>query len=588
MKRRRSQEGQALIAALVAMVVLFSVAGGLAVAVSAALDSGSSGGTYLRDVKAQSSSSAVLATVAGSPGTCPTGTLFGKVSGYGCDHIDAISPSRPAMVKLAGGSSCATAPLPVARHMAVWLHLISGAATLRVDASPSCGGSSACDAGSGSPSGNVFLYAIRDCALAGLGTAYVHVSNPSGSAAVARYAPLASLLPKFNAYPVGSAPAPILAVRLRGAGQPLDLLVGNRGGGVTLLQGQVGGNFANVGTYLSSTPVSAMTLADLEGNGSQYLAVASALRGTVTLLRNSGGNLQLVRVISFPWSHPPTSIVAAHFTGSNNLDLVVASLTGRSITVLPGNGDGTFQVAHRFLLNYWSPVALAVVDQPWAGGAMVAVATAETSLRIYGLGGNGNCGDECDGDGGNQAMNKLKLVGAHDLGGIPTAMAADNLFGHPYPDLAVTTPGRVSLFLGHPNGDVSPAGSIGVGSLPSAIIAGDLGGGGLADLAVTDAATNTVTAFLNNNGTFQPALGGPADTGAQPSGLAAGDFNGSGVGGLAITNGAANSVSVLFRNRSRVFTVVGAGPARTTSDEMDLVWDDLAPTNTLTFNGGLG
>ena len=149
MKRRRMQEGQALIAALVAMVILFSVAGGLAVGVSAALDSGSRSATYLRDVTAQSSSAAVMARVAGGPRSCPTGTLFGSVSGYGCDQIDAIAPSRTAMVSLVGVTACATAQLPATREMAVWLHSTSGVASVRIDASPSCGGSGGCDAGSG-------------------------------------------------------------------------------------------------------------------------------------------------------------------------------------------------------------------------------------------------------------------------------------------------------------------------------------------------------------------------------------------------------------------------------------------------------
>jgi hypothetical protein len=585
MKRRRSQQGQALIAALVAMVVLLSVAGGLAVAVSEALNAGSGNGTYLRDVEAQSASAAVLASVAGGPLTCPAGTLFGKVSGYGCDHIDAIAPSRTAMVNLVGDSVCATASLPASRHLAVWLHSTSGVASLRVDSSSSCGGSSGC-AGTGSPSGSDFLYLVRDCSMAGMGTAYIHVSDPSGSAKVARYAPLASLLPKFGAFPVGPAPAPIVAAHLRGQSQPIDLLVGNRGGGVTLLRGQGGGNFANVATYLSATPVSAMVLAGLAGNGSQYLAVASTVWNSVTILRDSGGVLQTVKVIQLPLGQFPTAIVAANFTGSNGLDLVVASLFSQTLTVLPGNGDGSFQAARTYALSNSSPVALAVVNQPGSSRDLVAVATAEKSLQIYGFG--GDCDKQCDGDGDNQGKTKLTLVGTHGLGGTPIAMAAGNLFGQRYTDLAITSSGVVSLFSGHQNGDVSANGAIAVGSAPSAIVAGDLGGGALADLAVTDTATNTVTAFLNNNGAFQEALGGPADTGAEPSGLAVGDFSVSGVGGLAVTNGAENSVSVLYRNRSRVFTVVGPGPKGTASNESDLVWADLAPSNSLTFEGGLG
>ena len=586
MRRRRRQEGQALIGALVAMVFLFAVAGGLSAAISAALDAGSRGGTYLRDATAQSSSSAVLSQVAGGSGACPSGSLFGTVTGYGCDRIDAVSPSKTGMVKLAGSGPCATAALPSARHLAVWLHSLSGAASLKVDGSPSCGGNANCVA-SASPAGGSYLYAIRDCAVAG--AAYVHVSDPTGSAAVARFAPLASFLPRFDPIGVGRSPAPILTGRLRGSGQPLDLLVGGLGGGVSLLQGRGDGSFTNAGTFASGLPVSAMTLADLAGDGSQFLVIGSAANGGgVTVLHHIGGTFQTLQ--QYAIGGYPAAIVAGQFLGDGNLDLAVG--WGRNLTFLRGNGDGTFQSPETFNLSRFAPVALAVIHRSGSRRDLVAAAVAEGQLRIYGFSkDDGEDNDQgCNGDGycyGNRG-GKLALIGSHRLSGAPTAIAAGSFFDKRYTDLAVTVGGEVDLFFGHDDGDVQASGTVQLGGSLSAVAAGDLGDGALADIAVADSANNAVTPLLNNNGVLQGMLGGPADTGNRPLGVAIGDFDGSGNAGIAVVNGGDNNVTVLFRNRSRVFSVVGAGPPGTPSNEADLVWADPSQTNSLLFEGGLG
>jgi hypothetical protein len=588
MTRRGGQEGQALVGALVAMVFLFAVAGGLSVAVSAALDAGSRSGTYLRDATAQSSSAAVLSRVAGGSGACPSGTLFGAISDYGCDRIDAVSPSRAGMVKLVGSARCATAPLPAVRHVAVWLHSLSGAASLTVDGSPSCGATGNC-VGGASPAGDGYLYAIRDCAVGGSGTAYVHVSDPSGSAAVARFAPLASFLPRFDPVAVGRSPAPILTARLRGSGQPLDLLVGNQGGGVTLLQGRGDGSFLNVATYASGLPVSAMTLADLDGNGSQYLVIGSAANGgTVTVLRYTGAAFQSLQQYAIGGS--PAAIAAGQFLSDGNLDLAVA--WGRNLTFLRGNGDGTFQSGETFNLSRFTPVTLAVIDAPGSRHDLVAGAVAEGQVRIYGFSKEDDKQNEngCNGNGncyGNRG-GKLTLVGSHRLSGAPTAIAAGSFFDKRYTDLAITAGGDVDLFFGHDDGDVQAGGTVQLGGNLSAVAAGDLGDGTLADIAVADSANNAVTPLLNDNGVFHGMLGGSADTGKQPLGLAIGDFDGSGNAGIAVVNSRDGTVTVLFRNRSRVFSVVGAGPPGTPRNEADLVWADPTQTNTLLFEGGLG
>ncbi len=181
----------------------------------------------------------------------------------------------------------------------------------------------------------------------------------------------------------------------------------------------------------------------------------------------------------------PTGIVAGDFTGDGHLDLAVTNSSANTVSVLLGNGDGTFA----------PQVTYAVGSRP---GAIVA-------------------GDFT----GN---------GRIDL-------AVANSFGN-----------TVSVLLGNGDGTFAPQVTYAVGSYPDAIVAGDFTGNGRIDLAVANSNDNTVSVFLGNgNGTFQRQV--TYSVGAGPDAIAAGDFSGNGRMDLAVVNSGVNyagTVSVLL------------------------------------------
>src|SRR5439155_5003774 len=99
---------------------------------------------------------------------------------------------------------------------------------------------------------------------------------------------------------------------------------------------------------------------DFNGGGKQELRAADfradvAPNALSVLLGNGDGTFQAPR--NFPVGTGPVSVTVGDFNGDGRLDLVVANWctvasgcnTGDTVSVLLGNGDGTFQAAQNFL-----------------------------------------------------------------------------------------------------------------------------------------------------------------------------------------------------------------------------------------------
>lgn len=63
----------------------------------------------------------------------------------------------------------------------------------------------------------------------------------------------------------------------------------------------------------------------------------------------------------FPTGNRPQSVAAADLDDDGNLDLITANSTVDDVSVLLGNGDGTFQAAVRFSVS-GTPLSVAVAD----------------------------------------------------------------------------------------------------------------------------------------------------------------------------------------------------------------------------------
>jgi uncharacterized protein (TIGR03437 family) len=217
----------------------------------------------------------------------------------------------------------------------------------------------------------------------------------------------------------------------------------------------------------------------------------------------------------------PTSIVAGDFNNDGKLDLAVGNSEG--VSVLLGNGDGTFQRPLSVALPQGVSAyrRLAVAD--FNGDGKLDLAEGISARLFLGRG-----------DGTFQAPVSY---------GVPGPLAAGDLNGDGKPDLAVTRSafsnsvysGVVSILLGNGDGTFQQPTAYSSASGGGEVTIADFNGDGMPDLAVASWPTFGFAILLGKgDGTFAQsfAVAGCAPNlacgGAPGSPLGVGDFNGDG------------------------------------------------------------
>jgi hypothetical protein len=278
---------------------------------------------------------------------------------------------------------------------------------------------------------------------------------------------------------------------------------------------------------------------DFNGDGFLDVVTENYGAGTVSvLLGNGDGTFQAP--VTYGVGALPERVLVADFNADGKSDLVVANTASGTVSILLGNGDGTFQPQVTYATG-GSPVGLGVLDLNHDGFADI-VAGDYYDNTISVLLGNGD--------------GTFKAYVTYPTGGTPQTLAEGDFNGDGNVDVVVgnETGGTVGVFLGNGDGTFQAQVTYPVGKAPQGVQVGDFNGDGIDDLAVSNSSDNTISVLLGKgDGTFQPQVTYPV--GAGPVGIVIADFNGDGIQDLSVGNTSQSALtqSILLGNGDGTF-----------------------------------
>lgn len=325
-----------------------------------------------------------------------------------------------------------------------------------------------------------------------------------------------------------------------------DLIVSNfTDNTLSIFLGNGDGTFQNPITPPPATGVGPISIAtgtfNSKNNTNVCLAVANQTANTLSILLGNGdGTFTAAPGSPIKTGNHPTSVVTATLSTEGQLDLIVANQQDNTVSIFMGNGDGTF-AAPVNLATGNAPTGLVVADFNNDGKLDLAVTNqTDNSVSVY-LG---------NGDG---TFNKPI---SYPTGQAPVYVAAADFNGDNVLDLAVANNGAgtstlsgdsVSILLGVGNGTFGATTNFPAGNGPTSIAIADFAVNGLQDLAVTAQTDNAVALLLGlGNGTFSPPIETPVGT--NPISLVTAVFTDSGQPDLAVANNGSDTVSVILNS----------------------------------------
>ena len=336
---------------------------------------------------------------------------------------------------------------------------------------------------------------------------------------------------------------------------------------VTVINPDPGGGTSNVDFFQITTPSSSVTLSptqvptdigprstgigDFNGDGKVDLVVSDSISGNVSILLGNGdGTFQ--PAVNYPVGEGSSfqffQVAVADFNSDCKLDFAVSNFDGNNVSVFLGNGDGTFQAAVNYRVRT-NPSWVAAGDFDADGNLDLVVSNQNCTL------GGPPCGRGTvsillgNGDG------TFRPHVDYAAGTAPNDVTVGDYNGDGKLDLAVANgqgncgacSSAFSILLGNGDGTFQKPVTTFFGINPASLVTADHNGDGKLDLAIVDN-IGLLWIFLGNgDGTFQSPVEYTTDS--FPFGnIGIGDFNGDGRLDLAIANGGSNDIEIFLGN----------------------------------------
>jgi hypothetical protein len=315
---------------------------------------------------------------------------------------------------------------------------------------------------------------------------------------------------------------------------------------------------------VGSTPDSSAT-GDFDQDGDLDLAVANRDSANVTVLVGDGtGSFTAAATLPLTNDGRPTSIVAGDFNGDPDPDLAVAEPGANVVAIFTGASGTTFTSTTVPVVQ--GPSRLAIADFNRDTKQDLAVLTTQNS-RVMILKGAGN-------------STFTAAAPTTTAGDSPAAIVAADFNDDGAPDLAIAGVllNTVTVLIGDGAGGMTrQTDQPTTGTSPLGIVAGDFNGDGDPDLATANSGSDDISTFAGKLGPGF-AAGTTTPVGDGPSALAIGDFNADGESDLAVTNqvtGApAGSVSSLLGGAGITFAPATGEPFAVDAEPLALTIDD--------------